>query len=185
LEEVTVEFKIGQKVVYPNHGVGVIEGICTRDVGNGSPGHFYQLRLVAGGSVVMVPVDNVMEVGLRAPLSANQCQRLMDLLSDDFPEPASNWKDRYKEYLERMQTGDAFEVAYVLKTLAYLNHLKPLSFREKRLFEKARFLIVSELAAATRKSEGHIDPKIDMALQNACQKHLSGNGTVRAMAAAT
>lgn len=179
-----MDFKVGQKVVYPNHGIGVVEGICTRDVGNGQTGHFYQLRLMATSSVVMVPLANVLEVGLRPPLSSSQCQRLLEVLSEDFAEPAANWKDRYKVYLERMQSGDAFEVAYVLKTLAYLNHLKPLSFREKRLFEKARFLIVSELAAATRKSETQIDPQIDLALQTACQRHLSRNGKAKAMAAA-
>jgi len=187
LEEVTVNFKIGQKVVYPNHGIGIIEEICTRDIGNGKPSHFYQLRLISTKSLVMVPVENVHEVGLRPPLTASQSQRLLDVLAEDFAEPAASWKDRYKEYSEKMQTGDAFEVAYVLKALAYLNQHKPLSFREKRLFEKARYLIVSELGAATRSSEAHVDPKVELALQQACQKHIAGNGSngkARAMAAA-
>lgn len=182
-----MDFKVGQKVVYPNHGIGIIEEICTRDMGNEKPSYFYHLRLISTKSLVMVPVDNAYEVGLRHPLSASQTQRLLDTLADDFTEPAANWKDRFKEYTEKMQTGDAFEVAYVLKALAYLNQLKPLSFREKRLFEKARYLIVSEIGTATRSSESHVDPKVESALQQACQKHMArngNNGKARAMAAA-
>jgi CarD family transcriptional regulator len=144
---------------------------------------FYQMRLLATNSRVMVPVDNVEEVGLRPPISLSDCDRLMRILAADFAEPSADWKDRHKVFLEKMQTGDIFEVADVLKTLAYLNQVKPLSFREKRLFEKARFLIVSEIAIVLRKSAEHITPQVDTALQDACRKHTARNGKSRAMAA--
>jgi CarD family transcriptional regulator len=179
-----VGFKVGQKVVYPNHGVGVIEEIYMHELGNGESNTFYQMRLLATNSRVMVPVDNVQGVGLRPPISSNDCNRLLKLLADDFVEPTADWKDRYKVFLEKMQSGDIFEVADVLKTLAYLNQIKPLSFREKRLFEKARYLIVSEIALVCRKPIEQIDPKVDTALQDACQKRLTRNGKTRAMVAA-
>ena len=176
-------YKVGQKVVYPNHGIGIVEEICQHDVGNGESNLFYQMRLLATNSRVMVPVNNVEEVGLRPPISSNDCDRLLKLLADDFVEPAADWKNRYKVFLEKMQSGDIFEVAHVLKTLAYLNQVKPLSFREKRLFEKARYLIVSEMAIVCRKRTEQIDPRVDTALQDACRKHVARNGNARAMSA--
>jgi CarD family transcriptional regulator len=179
-----VGYKIGQKVVYPNHGIGVVEEICKHDSGNGETNLFYQMRLLATNSRVMVPVNNVIGVGLRPPISNSESDRLLKMLSDDFVEPVADWKDRHKIFLEKMQSGDIFEVAQVLKTLAYLNTVKPLSFREKRLFEKARFLVVSELSVVWRKPTEQVDPKIDMALEDACKKHYSRNGKTRAMAVA-
>lgn len=177
-------YKVGQKLVYPNHGIGVVEQICQHDSGNGETSLFYQMRLLATNSRVMVPVNNVAGVGLRPPISNSESDRLLKVLADDFVEPAADWKDRHKIFLEKMQSGDIFEVAQVLKTLAYLNTIKPLSFREKRIFEKARFLIVSELSVVWRKPTEVIDPQIDQALESACKKHTSRNGKSRTMAAA-
>lgn len=176
-------FKVGQKVVYPNHGIGIIEQICVRQVLNGEECEFYQLRLVTTNSVVMVPVVNAKDVGLRPPISSEGCARLFRLLADDFEEPPADWKDRYKLFTDRMRTGDIFEVAKVLKTLVYLDSVKPLSFREKRLLEKARQLVVTEIAEVIRKSPAHVEPMLDDALSRACLKHQAGNGKVRTMAA--
>ncbi|HXF03908.1 MAG TPA: CarD family transcriptional regulator [Blastocatellia bacterium] len=177
-------FKVGQKVVYPNHGIGIIEQICVRQVLNGEECEFYQLRLVATNSVVMVPVVNARDVGLRPPISSEGCARLFKVLADDFEDPPADWKDRYKLFTDRMRTGDIFEMAEVLKTLVYLDSIKPLSFREKRLLEKARQLVVAEIAEVTRKPVSHVEPMLDEALSRACLKHQAGNGKARmAMAA--
>jgi len=141
-KEAIVGFKVGQKVVYPGHGIGIIEEICTRDVGNGESWEFYQLRLASTNSIVMVPTANAHQVGLRPPISVEGCNRLLKMLSEDFADPPTDWKDRHKACIDRMRSGDIFEIAEVLKTLVYLNTVKPLSFREKQLLEKARFLIV-------------------------------------------
>ncbi len=169
-----MDFKVGQKVVYPNHGLGVIEAICVREVCTGQTCEFYQLRLIATNSIVMVPTATARDVGLRPPITPDGCHRLLQVLADDFEDPPMDWKGRYKEFTERMRTGDIFEIAYVLKTLVYLNTIKPLSFREKRLLEKARYLIVSEVAEALRRSVGQIDSLIDQALEQACAKHRNG-----------
>jgi len=165
-----VVFKIGQKVVYPNHGIGIIEQIDTRHI-NGEQGEFYLLRLRATNSLVMVPTRNADEVGLRRPIGNNQCEALLKLLSKDFSSPPADWKDRFKEFSEKMRSGDLFSVAEVLKTLTYLNQLKPLSFREKRMLERARYLVVSELALVCGLSETQIEPKVDRALRGSCNKH--------------
>jgi len=169
-KEVSVSFKIGEKVVYPNHGIGVIEKITTTEIA-GMPNSFYLLRLNETKSTVMVPIANAAEIGLRSPIDNGQCNRLLKALSEDFNNPPVDWKDRYKEFLERMKTGDIFNVAEVLKTLTYLSLMKPLSFREKRMLERARYLVISELATVCRKSECMVEPMVDEALGKSCVKH--------------
>jgi len=165
-----VSFKIGEKVVYPNHGIGVIEKITTTDVA-GAQNSFYLLRLKSTESTVMVPIANASEIGLRSPINNTQCDNLLKALSADFTNPPIDWKDRYKEFLERMRTGDIFHVAEVLKNLTYLSLNKPLSFREKRMLERARYLVISELSTVCRKSECIVEPLVDEALSKCCTKH--------------
>ncbi len=165
-------FKIGQKVVYPTHGVAVIEQIESRQI-NGEQQEFYLLRLHVNNSTVLVPTGNANEVGLRRLIAARRGDELLEVLARDFSTPPADWKDRFKEFSEAMRSGDLFEVAEVLKTLTYLNQLKPLSFREKQMLERARYLIVSELALVCRKPESSISPKVDEALNGACDKHTS------------
>src|SRR5260370_22269393 len=169
-KEVSVSFKIGEKVVYPNHGIGVIEKITTSEVG-GMQSSFYLLRLKATESTVMVPIANAVEIGLRSPINNSQCDRLLKALSADFTSPPVDWKDRYKEFLERMKTGDIFHVAAVLKNLTYISMSKPLSFREKRMLERARYLVLSELSTVCRKSECIFDPFMDDPLLHCCSTH--------------
>ncbi len=178
-----VGFKVGQKVVYPNHGIGTIEQIEQKQIGNNSL-PFYTLRLAATNSLVLVPVANASEVGLRHPISSGECEMLLRNLSDDFSAPANDWKDRFKEFTEKMRTGDIFEVADVLKNLTYLSRFKPLSFREQRMLERARYLVVSELAAVCRKPECSMEPRVDMALARACEKHERRPARARAAGAA-
>src|SRR5438874_10309476 len=178
-----VGFKVGQKVVYPNHGIGTIEQLLQTQIGAVAL-PFYTLRLAATNSLVLVPVSNASEVGLRRPISAVECETLFKALSNDFATPAPDWKDRFKDFSDRMRTGNIFEVAEVLKHLNYLSHIKPLSFREQRMFERSRYLVVSELAAVCRQPECNIEPRVDDALARACSRHdQQANGRVRAAVA--
>jgi CarD family transcriptional regulator len=165
-----VDFKVGQKVVYPTHGVAIVEKIETREI-NGEQQQLYLLRIQSNQSLVMVPTRNVDEIGLRRLIALRHCDLLLNSLAKDFSPPPSDWKDRFKEFSEMMRSGDLFSVAEVLKTLTYLNQLKPLSFREKQMLERARYLIISELSVVCRKSEASIAPRVDQALGRACHKH--------------
>lgn len=171
-EGLVVTFKIGQKVVYPNHGIAMIEQIDSRQI-NGELNEFYLLRFLATNSTVMVPVRNALEVGLRSPIANKQCNELLKVLAEDLTMPDMDWKNRFKDFSDRMRSGDLFLIAEVLKTLTYLNQLKPLSFREKRMLEKARQLIISELASVGGVAETKIEPKVDAALDGACNRHRS------------
>src|SRR6185437_8706516 len=128
-------------------------------------------RLAANNSVVLVPVTNASEVGLRSPISSGECDMLFKALADDFSSPANDWKDRFKEFSEKMRTGDIFAVADVLKHLTYLSSLKPLSFREQWILERSRYLVISELAAVCRQPECNIEPRVDQALAQAWTRH--------------
>jgi len=176
-----VGFRIGQKVVYPNHGIGTIEQIEQKQIG-ATLLPFYSLRLAANNSLVLVPVPNATEVGLRAPISSGECELLLKALADDFSSPANDWKDRFKEFSEKMRTGDIFEVANVLKHLTYLSHTKPLSFREQRMLERSRYLVISELAAVCRQPECSVTPRVEEALTRACAKHDRRPAKMRAAA---
>jgi CarD family transcriptional regulator len=159
-----LEFKIGQKVIYPNHGVATIEQIEARQF-QGNTQEFYLLRLQANNSVVMVPVQNAVTIGIRRLLQQRECRDLMELLEVLIEPPsARDWKDRFRGFTTAMRSGDIFAIAEVLKILTYLNSVKPLSFREKQMMERARYLIVSELAVASKKAENNVGPQVDQAI---------------------
>jgi len=158
-----LNFHIGDKVVYPNHGVGVIEQISSRTIG-GSVERFYLLNIKASSLKVMVPCNNVGSVGLRRVVRNGEVQKVIDLLSVSESSTNGDWKDRFKENSDRMRTGSLIEVAGVLKNLIALNAAKPLSFREKKMLERARYLLVSELAMARNCEEAKVEELLTNAL---------------------
>lgn len=161
-----MRFKVGDKVVYPNHGVGVVEEIRSRSIA-GSEQDFYHLRIFSNETTVMVPVGNSRTVGLRKLFDKKQVNRLFAHLRDAEIESYSNWKGRYKENAEKMRSGHLFDMADVLKNLVYLSKRKALSYREKQMYEKAKYLIVSEVAIVEGQSEDKVQEKIEDALETA------------------
>jgi len=158
-----LEFKVGDKVVYPNHGVGVIEQVARRSIGE-FESSFYCLRILSTDSTVMVPVENTSAVGLRKILSRRQMTQVMKVLKDQEVTTYDDWKGRFQANSEKMRSGDIRAVAEVLKNLTLLNEIKPLSYRERRMLDRARFLLVSELAEAAGKEVSEIEVKIDASL---------------------
>jgi len=146
-----MDYKIGDKVVYPNHGVGIIEQI-NFGVLNGRTEKYYMLKIFASGLKVMVPATNAISVGLRPVIRNGETLKVLGFLEKGKPNSHHDWKHRFKENSERMRTGALIEVAAVLKSLVSLSRTKPLSFREKKMLERAKFLLVSELATARNTS---------------------------------
>jgi CarD family transcriptional regulator len=159
----SLSFQIGDKVVYPNHGVGVIEQISSRTIG-ASVERFYLLKIKASNLKVMVPFQNIDSVGLRRVVRNGEIQKILDFLTDGKCENNSDWKYRFKENSDRMRTGSLLEVAGVLKSLLVLNQSKPLSFREKKMLERARYLLVTELAMSRNVEEVEIEDMLTKAL---------------------
>ena len=156
-------FHIGDKVVYPNHGVGIIEQISSRTIGQ-TVEKFYLLKIKSSSLKVMVPFHSVSAVGLRRVVKNGEVQKIVDFLEDGACDNHADWKYRFKENSDRMRTGSLVEVAAVLKGLLILNQSKPLSFREKKMLERARYLLVSELAMARNCEEILIEELLTKAL---------------------
>jgi CarD family transcriptional regulator len=161
-----MDFRVGEKVVYPNHGVGIIEEVSSRAV-NGVPEEFYMLRIHSNASLVMVPTANVKSVGLRRIIKKADVDGLFKLLREDNFEPDADWKGRYKDHSEKMRTGSIFQVAEVLKNLVFLSYKKSLSFREKRMMDRAKQLITSEIATVRGLNEKSVEEQIDHVLADA------------------
>jgi len=158
-----VDFRVGEKVIYPNHGIGVVESIQTRPTPAGKIS-LYQLRILSNDSKVWVPEKNATDVGLRHVIGPSDVRRIFELLGDGMIEQHSNWKGRFKENSDKMRTGSLYEVAIVLKGLTFLSRKKSLSFREKRMLDRAKFLLVSEIAEADAKSAVAVEERVDRAL---------------------
>ncbi|MBZ5543208.1 MAG: CarD family transcriptional regulator [Acidobacteriia bacterium] len=142
-----MDFQIGDKVVYPNQGVGIIEQVSTRNV-TGEPEMFYLLKLNASSLRVMVPTSNVTNVGLRRVSRNKEIGTILDFLEKGRSKSPQDWKGRFKENSEKMRTGSLQQVAEVMKSLLTLNQAKPLSFREKRMLDRAWALLADEIAMA-------------------------------------
>ncbi len=145
-------FQVGEKVVYPNHGVGTIENISSRAFG-AQQERFYLLRLSPNSMTVMVPFSHVNDVGLRRVTKCSEISRVLNYLSAGRPCCAQDWKDRFKENSDKMRIGNLLDVAEVFKALLIIQLSKPLSFREKRMLERARSMLVLETSIAKSVSE--------------------------------
>ena len=163
-----MSFKVGEKVVYPNHGVTVVEQIGESDI-NGTRNTFYHLRLLSNDSKLMVPISNIDRIGLRKLYAQKEIKLLIGQLEMKMPSKVTDWKDRYRQNLEKMKTGKLEDVAEVLKNLTQVSKRKSLSFREKKMYDRARHLLVSEVAIVKGitepEAEGLIDRCLDKSLQ--------------------
>jgi len=140
-------FQVGEKVVYPNHGVGTIENISWRSFGTNAE-RFYILRLSSSSLTVMLPFAHAEHVGLRKVTRNGEVAKMLTFLAEGRCERCRDWKDRFKENSEKMSKGSLLEVAEVLKSLVEIQADKPLSFREKKMLDRARLMLVSELATS-------------------------------------
>jgi CarD family transcriptional regulator len=150
------DFHIGDRVVYPNHGVGIIEQIGSRTLGTQAE-RYYLLNIKSSNLKVTVPFHSVGAVGLRRVVRNGEIKKILDFLSDGEGGSDADWKDRFKENSHRLRTGSLLEVAAVLKNLLVLKESKSLSFREKKMLERARYLLVSELALARNCEESQVE----------------------------
>ena len=159
-------FQVGEKVVYPNHGVGTIENISLRSFGTQTE-RYYLLRLTANSLTVMVPFSHVDQVGLRKVMRNGEVSRMLIYLASGECKNCPDWKNRFKENSVKMQNGSLQEVAEVLKNLVMLQKDKPLSFREKKMLDRARIMLVSELATSRGLKEVEAVDMLNKALAKA------------------
>jgi CarD family transcriptional regulator, regulator of rRNA transcription len=164
-----VTFKVGQKVVYPNHGVSLVEKIEPGQI-DGVAQVYYHLKLLGNNSRVMVPKTNLELVGLRPLCQQREVRALFDILEDGNIDTYKDWKGRYKQNLDKMKTGQLVEVAEVLKNLRLVSQRKSLSFREKKMYERAKYFIVSEVAHVKNITERESEDLVERALSSSLEK---------------
>lgn len=144
----SIVFKMGDKIVYPGHGVGEIEGVRTHVLG-GQEHHIYNIKILDSGMKVMVPVNQATAVGLRRIIDKKAIDTVYDILKDrNFKIDTQTWNRRFREYSQKIKTGSVFEIAVVLRDLSVLSADKELSFGEKKMLDMAEALLVSEIAIA-------------------------------------
>jgi CarD family transcriptional regulator len=159
-----VTFQVGDKVIYPNHGLGIVERIEEKTI-LGTTCGFFHLRIVANDTTVLVPVANVDGVGLRKAIDDAEVERLFTLIGDGKIDNHQNWKGRFKDNSDKMRTGSIYDMADVLKSLTFLSKSKSLSFREKRMLDRAKALIISEVSEVMRQKALEVEEQVDRALE--------------------
>ncbi|RJP31944.1 MAG: CarD family transcriptional regulator [Actinobacteria bacterium] len=150
-------FHVGDVVVYPHHGAGVIEGISEKDI-EGETRKYFVLRMCQGNLKVMVPAENSLQVGLRSVIDKEDVEKVLCVLSEDQTPMPSNWNHRYKKNRDKLRSGDIFQVAEVVRNLTLRDMEKGLSSGEKRMLNQARDILASELMYA-------VDVEVEAAVQ--------------------
>ncbi len=154
-------FRVGDKAVYPAHGVAEITGIERREI-SGTEQTFYILRILENGMRIMVPMKNAGAVGLRAVVGKQEVKEVYDILrSKEVSVDGQTWNRRYREYMEKIKTGSVFEIAEVLRDLSLLKFDKDLSFGERKMLDTAKNLLIKELAVAKGAKEEKIARELE------------------------
>ena len=158
-------FDIGDKVVYPNHGAGTIVDIESREI-LGEEKKYYIMKLPIGEMKVMIPVDKVDEIGVRDIIDEEEADEIIALLKGDQSKMSQNWNRRYRANMEKLKTGDIYEVGGVVRDLTIRDEEKGLSTGEKKMLNNARKILISELVLAKDVDEEEIKTIIDQAFDN-------------------
>ncbi len=152
-------FKVGDKIVYPMHGAGIIDSIEEKDI-LGEKQAYYILKM-PGGVKVMVPTNKAEEIGVRSIIDKNSVTNVFQILEDDKTQMSMNWNKRYRDNMEKIKSGDIYEVADVVRNLSFKQKEKGLSTGEKKMLTNAKQILISELVLAEDKSQNEIEDFVD------------------------
>ena len=154
-------FQVGDKAYYPVHGIAEVVGLEKRDIGAKAT-HVYILQVAESGLKIIVPTDNAEAVGLRAIMSVADVREVFSILrSTEVTTDHQTWNRRQREYMDKIKTGSAYEIAEVLRDLYLLRRHKDLSFGERRMLDTAKSLIVKELSVAKKTSETKVEKELE------------------------
>ena len=156
-------FRIGDKIVHPMHGAGIVDGIVTRKV-NGVLRDYYSLRLPVGDMVVMIPTESCREIGVRAILTGDQVEQILCQIAGLEVALEPNWNHRYRENMLRLKSGDLMEVAKVVKSLMLRESRRGLSTGERKMLHSAKQILISELVLSQNTSYEDVEARINTAL---------------------
>lgn len=158
-----MSFCIGDKAVYPAHGVGVIRGVESKQIA-GNHQDFYLVEIVASGATLMVPTNATLKIGLRRLSDNLQLENVYSILRTPRRVSQRAWNRRFREFNDKLRTGSLHDVAEVLRDLTSLRGDKTLSFGEKNMLEKALGMVVSEISAASARDESEVFDEVNRLL---------------------
>ena len=156
-------FQVGDKIVHPMHGAGVIDSIVTKKV-NGVVREYYILKLPVGGMLAMIPTSNSEEIGVRPVVDKDEADRLIASMPDIEVDMTQNWNRRYRENMMRIKSGDLLEVAKVVKGLMLRDVDRGLSTGERKMLHSAKQILISELVLSQNTSYEDVEARINTAL---------------------
>lgn len=137
-------YKIGDKVVYPMHGAGIIEKIEEKEI-LGEKSKYYVMKMPIGEMKVMIPVANIEEIGIRQIIEDEEMEKVLTILKGDSTKMPQNWNRRYRMNMEKIKSGDIFEIASVVRNLMLRDAEKPLSTGERKMLNNAKQMLISEI----------------------------------------
>ncbi|MFP4040091.1 MAG: CarD family transcriptional regulator [Desulfosudaceae bacterium] len=156
-------FQPGDLVVYPAHGVGRIECIESKNIGD-TIEDFYIMKILETDMVIMIPVKNLNTIGVRDVITKKEVTKIYNIIKDQVPDSVTTetqtWNRRYKEYMDKIKTGSLYEIAEVFRDLFLLKSTKDLSFGERKLLDTAQGLLVTELSIAKGTKENSVMTEI-------------------------
>lgn len=169
-------FNVGDKIVYPMHGAGTIDAIEQKDI-LGEKQDYYIIKM-PGEVKVMVPIAKASEIGVRNVIDKSEAGKVLEVLEADETEMSNNWNKRYKENMEKMKTGNVYEIADVVRNLSYKQKEKGLSTGEKKMLNNAKQILVSELVLAEHASEDEVENLIENKINLSFEEHKVATDTI-------
>ena len=152
-------FNVGDKIVYPMHGAGTIDSIEEKNI-LGENQFYYVIRM-PGEVKVMVPTDRAEQIGVRNVIGKEEAEKVISILGEDETEMSQNWNKRYRDNMDKMKSGDIYEVADVVRNLSFKQKEKGLSTGEKKMLSNAKQILVSELVLAEHASQDEVEELIN------------------------
>ena len=162
-------FNVGDKIVYPMHGAGTIDAIEEKDI-LGEKQNYYIIKM-PGEVKVMVPTAKAGDIGVRNIINKEEAGKVLKILEADETEMSNNWNKRYKENMEKMKSGDIYELADVVRNLSYKQKEKGLSTGEKKMLNNAKQILVSELVLAEHASENEVEDLVENKINLSFEEH--------------
>lgn len=156
-------FQIGDKIVHPMHGAGVIDSIVSKKV-NGVVRDYYILKLPVGGMLVMIPTEHTEEIGVRPVVDRDEADRLIAAIPSIEVDMTQNWNRRYRENMLRIKSGDLMEVARVVKGLMLRDENRGLSTGERKMLHSAKQILISELVLSQGASYEDVERRVNTAM---------------------
>lgn len=157
-------FQVGDKIVHPMHGAGVIDGIVEKKL-NGAVRSYYELKLPVGGMLVMIPTESCDEIGVRPIIGPAEGEQVIAAIKHIQVDMDQNWNRRYRENMLRLKSGELLEVAWVVKGLMLRDGVRGLSTGERKMLHNAKQILISELVLSQNKSYEEIEACINSALE--------------------